>query len=137
MDNKEYHKDWYNKNKQYVFACNREYYAHHKNNPEWIKEYRRKARERAYIQRERNRLDLIKLLGSKCKKCGIINPNVLQFDHIKNDGKGDPVSLKTRYYIKNIKEARKKLQLLCANCHMIKTVKAFKTTKYNGVRKSL
>lgn len=126
---------WYSSNKEKIFKYNRNYYAEHKNNPEWIKEFRRKARERSYIQRERNRLDLIKLLGKKCKHCGISNTDVLQFDHINNDGKGDAVSLKTRYYIKNIKQAKKRIQLLCANCHMIKTVKVFKETKYNGIRK--
>lgn len=61
-------------------------------------------------------------LGSKCVKCGITDLRVLQIDHI--------IPLKftkqKRLYAQElhnliIEDAHSNLQLLCANCHMLKT----------------
>ena len=81
------------------------------------------------------RIELITILGGSCSckkcelhrnKCKITNFKVLEFDHIKNNGKEDRKKLKNsqnfcKYYLNNIYKAKKQLQLLCSNCHVIKT----------------
>ena len=69
----------------------------------------------------RNRIKLIRILGSKCKKCGNNNIFHLQFDHINDDGKEDRKKYNgTNHMIRAYlmgKEDIKRLQLLCANCN--------------------
>lgn len=73
-----------------------------------------------------NRLELIEKLGnSKCKRCGFDDIRALQLDHVKGDGVNDRKRFKNiqymwLYYNEHPKIARKKLQVLCANCNWIK-----------------
>lgn len=73
------------------------------------------------------RTEAIKILGGKCIVCGISDRRVLQFDHIK------PVLRKSwqrnelttsRAVSFSIFKHKKtdNIQLLCANCHCIKTI---------------
>ncbi len=68
---------------------------------------------------------LIQHLGGKCCVCGYDKDlRALQLDHIHGDGKKDRIRVGNkiaRYYIKNLDEAKEKLQVLCSNCHSIKT----------------
>lgn len=62
----------------------------------------------------------------KCKHCGFRDERVLQIDHIHEDGFNDRKQFKSRYeyfkfYLNNHHIALYKLQLLCCNCHFIKT----------------
>lgn len=62
-------------------------------------------------------------LGNKCVKCGIDDPRVLDVDHIDPSKKTRP---KHRNYPTAIRVAlwereTDNLQLLCANCHRVKT----------------
>jgi hypothetical protein len=73
----------------------------------------------------------------RCGTCGHSNWECLQVDHIKNDGerhrrkyhagKSRPGGGNNtyRWILKHPKQARKKLQLLCANCHQIKSTYGF------------
>jgi len=73
------------------------------------------------------RVVIIQYLGGKCSKCGY-NEDIraLQLDHIDGDGFKDRKEKKTnkvyRYYVKNLEESKKILQVLCANCHAIKSI---------------
>lgn len=68
---------------------------------------------------------LIQALGGKCVKCGYdMDLRALQLDHINNDGKDDRRRIGSkihRYYLKNLEEAARVIQILCANCHAIKS----------------
>lgn len=75
------------------------------------------------------RLRLIKLLGNCCKHCGTDDKRVLQLDHINGDGKferkrnknGNCSKPKYKSILDRILNGYVGLQVLCANCHMIKT----------------
>lgn len=71
------------------------------------------------------RLDLIEILGGmECRECGNYDERVLQIDHIFGNGQEMPLN-KTEimeFYISNPDVAFEELQVLCANCHIIKTL---------------
>ena len=74
----------------------------------------------------RRRLRIIELLGGKCAICGIDEKEVLQIDHIIPIRKSSKLRLSLRRFYMLILRGGysvKKLQLLCANCHMKKSVK--------------
>ncbi len=72
----------------------------------------------------KNRDQAIEALGGKCVRCGMSDSRCLQFDHINGGGTQDNknTSAYARYkFIKeNVAEAKKKFQILCANCNWIK-----------------
>lgn len=114
-----YARTWYHKNKEHVKA----YRAAH---PEFRLQNKKYMRERYAINethRQKNRLFFLEKLGGKCRHCGIADPRVLQFDHI------DPLTkvcnLGNLFAAKDqskVWEEVQKCQLLCANCHTIKTL---------------
>ena len=78
------------------------------------RKYRRKLRE-----------SLFGILGHECIKCGFKDMRALQVDHIKGGGAKEQKrmggnSSMYRYYRNNPNKAKKKLQILCANCNWIK-----------------
>ncbi len=81
-------------------------------NPTHHKDYERKLR-----------LQAIQCLGNVCVRCQCVDIRCLQIDHIvplgKHNGRQN-VSL----YLNVINGHTENLQLLCANCHMIKTFEA-------------
>ncbi len=91
--------------------------------------YRRKWREKTKEARKRTlellRLEVIKMFGGKCVRCGYCtNLRALQIDHIngggtkeirKMGGDGYP-----RYYKRLLETSGEGYQLLCANCNVIK-----------------
>lgn len=70
--------------------------------------------------RTRIRLAAIAFLGGVCVRCGIDDERVLQFDHIDGSGRYEKKRSDT-WYLSVVRDDRKDLQLLCANCHVIKT----------------
>jgi len=68
------------------------------------------------------------ILGGKfCVKCNNNDIRVLQFDHIYGGGRKERIKYKSNYqlitfYFHNPKEAKRKLQVLCANCNQIKKI---------------
>lgn len=69
------------------------------------------------------RLEAIKILGGKCCQCGFTNFRALQIDHIIPDQKGRLVH-KGQQNAKDVVSGiltKESVQLLCANCHWIKT----------------
>ncbi len=103
---------------------------------EWPAEVaRQRLVYRRYYQRERDRLlqpdkarreAVIVALGGKCVRCGYAHDiRALVLDH--KDGRGDLDRKRigtriARYYSVHIDEAKDRLQVLCANCNMIKAV---------------
>lgn len=68
------------------------------------------------------------ILGNKCVNCGIDDYRVLQVDHIKTIRRKNNKSNADTGYRLRLKVIRgttdlNNLQLLCANCHQIKTYK--------------
>jgi hypothetical protein len=85
----------------------------------------------------RLRLELFKLLGSKCSRCGIDDYRCLQIDHVNGGGKKESRE-KSRfkflqYYTRHPEEAKQKLQLLCANCNWIKRHEDHESRKKSDV----
>jgi hypothetical protein len=70
-----------------------------------------------------------------CSECGDHRWDVLHADHVDNDGhrhrkqigRGGKGAGKRVYHwiLKNPVEARRQFQLLCANCHQLKTIYGF------------
>ena len=70
--------------------------------------------------------NLITTLGAKCVKCNCNDVRVLQIDHINGGGMAErrkfgDYRMALLYYLKSPELAKEKLQLLCANCHVLKT----------------
>ena len=74
-------------------------------------------------RRRRNRKFLTEyLLEHPCADCGEANPVVLDFDHVKGKKKDAVTTLANNLYsIKKIKEEISKCEVVCANCHRIRT----------------
>lgn len=70
------------------------------------------------------RSKLYSLLGDKCIICGENDKDVLQLDHINNDGKRDRLKFtglqSYREYLKEPEISKHRLQILCANCNIKK-----------------
>lgn len=72
------------------------------------------------LRARKNRAKAINILGGCCSECGDSRPDVLQFDHIKPVGQ----DRRTREaYVEVLKcaDPTSTFQLLCANCHVLKT----------------
>lgn len=92
---------------------------------EWNKKNRGRVNETVKQRREKARDILLSYLGMRCKICGYNDPRALVFDHINNDGhihrkKHGNTSNEYIRYSKNLQEAEKIIQVLCANCNTIK-----------------
>jgi 5-methylcytosine-specific restriction endonuclease McrA len=87
-------------------------------------------------QRERDlqtKLEAFRMIDWRkaCADCGDKRPEVLHVEHKNNDGKAHRKSLGKggngagmriwRWVIQNPKQARDSLELVCANCHCIRT----------------
>ena len=111
-------------NKEKKRECNRKY---RELNKEKIADYRRKHREenKEKMREERRehhkekRAHCIEYLGGKCVVCGTTHN--LQFDHIKRETKKYTIGRRIHQPFTIIKEELDKCQLLCYDCHKIKT----------------
>jgi hypothetical protein len=80
-------------------------------------------------QRASRKSTLLFALGGKCIRCGVTDSRVLEIDHINGDGwkeRGKNFRWQTYLYnspgtLRNAMENLDRFQLLCANCHAIKT----------------
>lgn len=73
----------------------------------------------------RRKAEAIEALGGICVQCGNGDRRVLQIDHVAGDGHMDRCPGGKRYWYVALKEIAagqlSRYQLLCANCHAIKT----------------
>jgi 5-methylcytosine-specific restriction endonuclease McrA len=86
---------------------------------EWAKNNRDKKSEISRRTRARKKQERIDYLGGKCVGCGTTED--LQFDHIDRTTKEYSISKKADYVFEKIKPELDKCQLLCKECHRIKT----------------
>ena len=76
--------------------------------------------------RDKNHNNLWQYLQDKnCKDCGILDPRVLEFDHLPQFEKkfdiAKAIAGSTRSWESILKEINK-CEILCANCHKIRTM---------------
>jgi hypothetical protein len=82
--------------------------------------------KRQEIHRSKNHDQMWELLiKSKCMDCGISDPRVLEFDHRPEEEKQFDISRSvagsTRSW-KSIEEEINKCDIVCSNCHKIRTM---------------
>ncbi len=100
----------------------RKYLAHR--HEKYLKN-RDRNREKGALYNQRKRLLTITILGGKCSQCGISDIRVLQIDHINGGGQHQRkheggYKRVTKEVLCDTENAKKKYQLLCANCNWIK-----------------
>jgi len=101
--------------------------------PNYQPQYQHHKRLRAYL-----------ILGFKCSMCNTKNMLTFHIDHI-NGINNSIAPFNKRYHgtaiynmiIKNPESAKSQLQILCANCHMIKTKSHKEHTGRHALRKNL
>lgn len=79
-------------------------------NRNYQREYRASVRRQAH-----------RALGSTCCDCGIADERVLQIDHIDGGGRADRAGRGYLAILRAVAAGEPGFQLLCANCHAIKT----------------
>lgn len=64
-------------------------------------------------------------VASACADCGESNPLVLEFDHLGEEEKSHNISqmLTSNYGLDAIKKEIEKCEIVCANCHKIRTAR--------------
>lgn len=78
-------------------------------------------------QNARHRSKAIEILGGKCRICGITDTRVLQIEHIepilrpRGSEKSRNTGIESARAVVLGKVTDKEVQLICANCHCIKT----------------
>lgn len=122
MTNAEYQRIWRAKNKTRCLQWQRTYY---KNNPHKFALYRNKSRQYTleYMTKRKigNKKIVDTLKANPCSDCHKTYPvYVLQFDHVRGVKKFD-ISEGLTHAIKNILQEIEKCELVCANCHAIRT----------------
>lgn len=104
----------------------------YKKDPE---KYKKRAKESNKKTSNKTRKYILNFLKQNpCNQCGISKPELLEFDHLRD--KHFNISNAIRYLSteKIIKEIEK-CQVLCGNCHRIKTHKENNTWKYRMYKK--
>lgn len=92
----------------------------------WYHNNIQKARDHSRKTREKMREKLFDIIGRRCVVCGFLDIRALQFDHINGNGRKENIRLKRspylylKYYVDHPDIARDTLQVLCANCNLIK-----------------
>lgn len=105
------------KKSSYCKKCKQEYESdYYRNNKSRKKQIRKQA------EKSRHKHDLIILEYKKygCVDCGEKNPIVLDFDHISND-KIENISRLRGGSLQKLLEEIGKCEVVCANCHRIRT----------------
>jgi hypothetical protein len=96
--------------------CNKAY--HYKNHDRHMKQIRARAKR----ERAANQLRIVEyLLGHPCVDCGETNPVVLEFDHLRDKLNAVSRLLVLGHPWERILEEIEKCDVVCANCHRIRT----------------
>jgi hypothetical protein len=96
------------------------------NHPHYGRDWSRK-------NRAERRVEMLTAYGGKCLHCGIDDPEVLDIDHIDNDGAAHRKSGKRGWqlyrFLRNQGYPKDKYQLLCRNCNWKKEMARRKSRK--------
>lgn len=105
-------KEWRENNQEKMREYRREYYHRNK-----IDHYARNE-----VKRDKLRVYLKELKEKPCTDCGQCYPHyVMDFDHVRGEKKYDPASLVNRGSWSVMKKELAKCELVCSNCHRIRT----------------
>jgi hypothetical protein len=75
------------------------------------------------------------LLANPCTDCGETNVLILEFDHVFDNKTEDVSSMVSKGYgVKRIQEEIDKCEVVCRNCHSIRTHKRANTTRWRLVQ---
>lgn len=90
------------------------------------KAYRKSNSAKVQEAKKRNRIEIrekaLQELGGKCLMCGINDKRVLQIDHVDGGGSAERNKIgRDGIHRKVVRDGGFGYQLLCANCHAIKT----------------
>lgn len=97
---------------------------HYKNNSKYRNFHKERVRKQRARNTENNRRKLLEYLESHpCVNCGEINPIVLEFDHVNKKYKDISFLIGAGYTWSRVREEINNCQVLCSNCHKIKTSK--------------
>lgn len=100
--NRAYQRRHYQKNKKYYVEKAK---RSNRNQRKWAKEYINRVK---------------RTFG--CVDCGVNNPIILEFDHVKGEKFNNIADMVNQSYgLKTIKDEIRKCEVRCANCHRIKT----------------
>ena len=86
---------------------------------EYAKKNRESINESIRELKEKKKAALVEHLGGKCVGCG--TDKNLQFDHIDRTTKSFTIGKNMGYTLEKLKAEADKCQLLCKECHQIKT----------------
>jgi hypothetical protein len=101
--------------------CKREYDREYwKNNKEAKGEIKNEHAKKNRITKRKYIIELLK--NSKCVDCGNSDWRVLEFDHRNRETKSFNIADAVSYSIENIQKEIDKCDIVCANCHNIRTI---------------
>ncbi len=58
-----------------------------------------------------------------CMHCGEDNPILLEFDHLRDKQSSISAAIRNKWSVKKIQKEMEKCQVLCSNCHTLKTAR--------------
>ena len=106
-------------------ACNRKY--HYDNWDRHMSQIRRRKRH----LRIENRRRLFELLSaSSCADCGISDPLVLEFDHLRDKRNSIANLISGGFEWAYIEDEIARCEIVCANCHRRRTVRRANSFRY-------
>ncbi len=81
------------------------------------------------------RMEVLKILGGVCVKCGYDDARALQIDHIDGGGTNEVKRIGTYAMYRKILENPEGYQLLCANCNWVKRAENYECLKPLKIKK--
>lgn len=105
---------------------------HYKNDPETHKKRVAKNNKKTIKNNRRKLLDILQ--DSKCTDCGNKNVLVLEFDHVRGTKKGHISDfVRLAYSWNTILKEMAKCEIVCANCHRIRTYTEFGSHRLDAI----
>ena len=109
----------------YCFECQRIYSRAHYQRNKSRHNARRRRNQTVYVAKNKELMRQY-LKGQRCVDCGISNPLVLEFDHVRGVKRREvSIMLCSGFAWKRILEEIAKCEIRCANCHRVKTAGQF------------
>lgn len=87
---------------------------------EWVEKNKEEINKKRGERKKKHKEYLIEMLGGKC--CGCSSTENLQFDHLDRKEKKFNISTTLAHKLEKLIPEAKKCQLLCNECHKLKTL---------------